>query len=123
MQWMDAYFMLVKKVLNMALQHMRNGMYKILAIVGVLIVSHAGTAYYANKSGYNDCRAETAEAIAESTEDDHVKSNEVIKWKIEEKVIYRDRVQEVKVAADPTGCLDTDLRDVGLGGMLENNSN
>lgn len=97
-------------------------MYKILAIVGVLILSHGLTVYFSHSSGYNSCKADHADALAEATKDDNIKSNEVVKWKIKERVKYVDRIQKIKVAADPTGCLDMDLRDVGLGGMLKNSS-
>lgn len=57
-----------------------------------------------------------ANAAAAEKEREDVK--EVIKWKEKRVIVYRDRIKEVKVAVDPTGCLDTPLPDVGLGGML-----
>lgn len=59
-------------------------------------------------------------AAAQANEQETVK--EVIKWKIKREVVYRDRIKEIKVAADPTGCLDTGLVDLGLGWLLRTDS-
>lgn len=92
--------------------------YKIVGVLAVIAV----TAYFGYQAGADSIRADLADALAKAGELENKKVNEVIKWKEKEKVVYRDRIQKIKVAADPTGCLDTDLRDVGLDGMLRSDN-
>jgi hypothetical protein len=92
--------------------------YKIIGVVAVIAI----TAYFSFQAGSDKVRAEAATAMAIATHAEHKKVREIIKWKEKKVVIYRDRVQKIKVATDPTGCLDMDLRTVGLGGMLKPDS-
>jgi hypothetical protein len=73
-------------------------------------------------AGANDVAVAYAEALADAKEKEKKDVIEVIKWKEKKVIEYRDRVQTIKVAADPTGCLDTGLADVGLSGMLRTDS-
>jgi len=95
---------------------------KIMISIALFALVVAGTAYYAYQAGGDKVRAEAAKAMAIASYTEHKKVREIIKWKEITKVVYRDRVQKIKVAADPTGCLDMDLRTVGLGGMLKPDS-
>lgn len=88
--------------------------YKIIGVVAVIGI----TAYFSYQAGGDSVKAEAAKAMAIASVTENKKVKEVIKWKEKTRVVYRDRVQKIKVAADPSGCLDMDLRDVGLGGML-----
>ena len=98
---------------------------KILAAV-VLLSALAGAIWKVHDAGYQageDAeRARSAVVIAEAQAREVIKVKEVIKWKERIKVVYRDKIKTIRVAEDPTGCLDADLRAVGLGGMLRTDS-
>ncbi len=87
----------------------------LLALLGLGISSAWDAAY---QSGIDAERSRRATAAAESRTAEQVEVREIIKWRDKERIIYRDRIQTIHTAADPTGCLDTDLRDAGLGFML-----
>ena len=95
-------------------------------IVGVLLLVMAGIAWKIHDAGYqagvDSEKATSAVAIAQAQGREVVKVKEVILWKEKIKVVYRDKIKTIRLAADPTGCLDHDLRDVGLGGMLRTGS-
>ncbi len=74
------------------------------------------------QSGVNDEKVKTAAAVAGSIKEDENDVKEIIKWKERERIVYRDRVKTIRLAADPTGCLDHDLRDVGLDSLLRSDS-
>ncbi len=98
---------------------------KLLAAV-ILLSALAGVVWKVHDAGYQagaDAeRARSAVAIAEAQGREVIKVKEVIKWKERIKVVYRDKIKTIRLAADPTGCLDHDLRAVGLIGMLRTGS-
>lgn len=59
--------------------------------------------------------------VVDEIADEQEQVREIIKWKEKEKVVYRDRIQKIKVAQDPTGCLDSKLSDIGLSSLLPAN--
>ena len=95
-------------------------------IIGGIVALAVGAAWKTYHMGYTagadavtSAYAESM-AIAQEKEKDNVK--EIIKWKIKKEVVYRDRIKTIKIADDPIGCLDADLSDAGLGGMLRADS-
>ena len=96
-------------------------MAKLIAIVALLSLLGFGiftlwtTAY---QSGENAERTRQAAAVGENLAAEKVVVKQIIKWRDKERIVYRDRIQQIHTAADTTGCLNTDLRDVGLGFML-----
>ena len=91
-----------------------------LIICGILLIA---VGYFSYNAGADSIRAEMIEAVADAESREKVVVKEVIKWKEKERIVYRDKVKTIRMAADPTGCLDSDLRSVGLGGMLSAGSN
>lgn len=93
-----------------------------LYTVGVIVALAIGAAWKTYHMGYiagaDSVTAAYAESLAAAKEKEKENVREVIKWKIKKEVVYRDRIKEIKVADDKTGCLDASLSDVGLGGML-----
>lgn len=72
----------------------------------------------AYQSGADAERTRQSASQAEQRTAEKAEVKEVIRWRNRERVVYRDRIQTIHTTADPTGCLGTDLRDVGLGSML-----
>ena len=95
-------------------------------IVTVLLSALVGIAWKVHDAGYqagvDSEKAASARAIAQAQAREVIKVKEIILWKEKIKVVYRDKIKTIRLAADPTGCLDHDLRDVGLGGMLRTDS-
>ena len=65
--------------------------------------------------GYATHKSETADDKDEAEESDKKDVETVIKWRIKEKVIFRDKIKKIYIAKDATGCLDTKLIDMGIG--------
>ena len=95
-------------------------------IVGVLLLAMAGIAWQIHDAGYqagvDSEKAASGLAVAQAQSREVIKVKEVILWKEKIKVVYRDKIKTIRLAADPTGCLGHDLRAVGLGGMLRTSS-
>ncbi len=96
-------------------------MAKLLAIGAILALLGFGTRIAwdaAHQSGVDAERTRQSDALAGKQTEEKETVKEIIKWRDKERIVYRDRIQTIHTTADPTGCLDTDLRDAGLGFML-----
>jgi len=91
-------------------------------VIGVTILIVIGVVWKTYHMGYtagaNDVTVVFAEANAAAVKEEKQDVKEIIKWKEKRVVVYRDRIKEVKIAQDPTGCLDMPLTDVGLDRLL-----
>jgi len=98
---------------------------KIIVFV-VLLLAIAGISWKIHDAGYqagiDSEKSASAIALAQAQGREVIKVKEIILWKEKIKVVYRDKIKTIRLAADPTGCLDHDLRSVGLGGMLRTGS-
>lgn len=92
--------------------------YIISAVIALVLGVVWKTYHMGYTAGANEVTAAFAQANAAAAEKEKEDVREIIKWKEKQVIVYRDRIKEIKVAADPTGCLDTSLTDLGLGGML-----
>lgn len=73
-------------------------------------------------AGADAVTAAYAASLAAEVKEEQEDVKEIIKWKEKKVIVYRDRVTEIHTAADQTGCLDTPLTGIGLGGMLRTDS-
>ena len=92
--------------------------YVILAIVVAVLGAIWKTYDMGYTAGANDVTAAFAAANAAAAEEGKQDVKEIIKWKEKRVIVYRDRIKEIKIADDPSGCLDQPLSAVGLGGLL-----
>ncbi len=88
--------------------------FAILVIVIGLIKWYSSNQYDA---GYNAHKAEVADIKDDADTKGQAKVKTVIEWRTKTKVIYRDKIKNVFLAQDPTGCLDTKLIDMGIAGL------
>jgi len=93
--------------------------YAYLASGLIILALLAGGAWFSYKSGVNHERAEQAANREKEAKKDEKKVEAVIKYKEKLKTIYKEKIKYVKTANDKTGCLDADLRDIGLSGLLK----
>lgn len=97
--------------------------YSALGVVALLVLGGYGLYSHGVKVGADRVTIAFAQANAAAAKKEQAQATEVIKWRTKKEVIYREKIRTIKVAADPTGCLDADLTDVGLGGLLRADSN
>lgn len=83
----------------------------VLAIIGFIKWGH--TQVY--NQGYNDHKAEVADAGVEADIEDKKDVKEIIKWRTKEKKIYVDKIKYIDSVKDTTGCADVKLTDMGFG--------
>lgn len=97
-----------------------------LLLAALLLGGLAGVGWKLYDAGYtagaNAVTVAYAQAMAAAQEKEQDDVKEIIKWREKRVVVYRDKIEEIKVAVDPTGYLDLDLSDVGLGGLLRASS-
>lgn len=86
------------------------GRYAYLAIIIILIGTHL-LMYNQGKTIQAGIEAKTRQELQAMLSE---KAKVIYKEKIKVEVKYRDRVKKIYQAADPTGCLDRTLADVGL---------
>lgn len=89
-----------------------------LGLIAVLSAIGYGLYDHGVKVGTDRMTVKLAEAQAKIAKKEKQDVKEIIKWKEKRVIVYRDRIKKIKVAEDPTGCLDSTLSDIGLGGML-----
>lgn len=87
----------------------------LLALIGWGITTALSAAY---QSGVDAELTRQSNALAAEQTAEQAEIKKLNDWLIEARKNNRDDVQKIHTAADPTGCLDTDLRDAGLGFML-----
>lgn len=97
--------------------------YIIIGIVAAVLFTGWRYGEMRYTAGADAMTAAFAQAHAAAAEKEKQDVKEVIKWKERTKIVYRDRIKKIKVAEDPTGCLDISLSDIGLSGMLRTGDN
>ena len=83
--------------------------YIILAACGAILAGVIALALWAYDAGKQAERAAMAEKIAEYQKSQRVLIEKLEEANAKERIIYRTKVKTVRVAADPTGCLDTPI--------------
>lgn len=90
-----------------------------LWLIGGAVVAFAawtaGTAWFFDSHGYDRCKVSYQDATLKAVAEDKVKVEKVVEYRDKIKVVYRERIKEIEVAKDPTGCADAKLTDMGFG--------
>ena len=90
-------------------------MIKVIILISVVAGILWGVFEAGHSSGYTLHKTEIADNKDDADKADQGKVKTVIKWRIKEKVKYRDKIKYIRTAEDPTGCADTLLSDMGFG--------
>lgn len=96
--------------------------YVILAIAASVLLGCWRYGEMRYTAGADAVTAAYAASLAAEVKKEQADVKEIIKWKERQVIVYRDKIKEIKIAADPSGCIDLPLSDVGLSRMLQSGS-
>lgn len=90
---------------------------KIYIYALILIIIVGFIKWYSDRqydAGYNAYKAELSDKKDTQEEKDKASVETIIKWRTKTKIVYRDKINDIKNTEDITGCLDTKLVDLGV---------
>jgi len=97
--------------------------YIILAVTASVLVGGWRYGEMRYTAGADAVTAAYAASLAAEVKKEQEDVREIIRWKEKRIIVYQDRIKEINIANDASGCLDVSLSSIGLGGMLRHDNN